>query len=267
MRLAPAAAIAVVIAVAPIAAQTNRGDQLVAQATAYVVDFLSRFSNVVAEERYIQETTSPRRRRELKSDFLLVKPPGSEEWIQFRDVFEVDDAPVRDRDERLTQLFLDEPSNALTRAAEVMRESARFNLASSIGTLNKPLLAMAYLQPRYVTRFWFRVGPIDRSVGAGVRLVQFEEWARPTILRRAAANADLPARGRMWIEEGTGRVVKTELRAGDAEIVTTFAFDVNLQVAVPVEMRERYVRQFEITGIATYGRFRRFEVRTQEQVK
>ena len=171
-----------------------------------------------------------------------MKPPGSDEWFQFRDVFEVDGAPVRDRDERLAKLFLDEPGNALTRAAEVMRESARFNLESSIGTLNKPLLAIAYLQPRYVTGFWFTVGPIDRSVGAGVRLVQFEEWARPTILRRAAGNADLPARGRMWIEEGTGRVMKTELRAGEAEIVTTFAFDVNLQVAVPVEMRERYLR-------------------------
>ncbi len=267
MRLAPAVAIAGVIAVSPGAAQTNRGDQLVAQATAYVVDFLDRFSNVVAEERYIQQTTSPRRRRELRSDFLLVKPPGSNEWFQFRDVFEVDGAPVRDRDERLAKLFLDEPGNALARAAEVTRDSSRFNLESSIGTVNKPLLAIAYLQPRYAARFWFTVGPIDRSVGAGVRLVQFEEWARPTILRRAGANGDLPTRGRMWIEEGTGRVVKTELRAGEAEIVTTFAFDVNLQVAVPVEMRERYLRLFEITGVATYGRFRRFEVRAEEEIQ
>jgi hypothetical protein len=123
------------------------------------------------------------------------------------------------------------------------------------------------LQPRYVARFRFTVGPIDRSVGAEVRLVQFEELARPTILRNAAANGDLPARGRMWIEEGTGRVMKTELRAGEAEIVTGFAFDVHLQVAVPVEMRERYLREFEITGVATYGRFRRFEVRTEERIR
>ncbi len=267
MRLASAAAVAVVIAVSPGAAQTSRGDQLVALATAYVVDFLDRFSNVVAEERYIQQTTSPRRRRELKSDFLLVKPPGSNDWFQFRDVFEVDGAPVRDRDERLARLFHDEPRNALARANEVTREGARFNLESSIGTVNKPLLAIAYLQPRYVARFRFTVGPIDRSVGAGVRLVQFSEWARPTILRLAGANADLPAGGRMWIEEGTGRVVKTELRAGEVEIITTFAFDVDLQVAGPVEMRERYLRLFEITGVATYGRFRRFEVRTEEEIR
>ena len=267
MRLAPALAIAGVIAVSPGTAQTNKGEQLVAQATAYVVDFLGRFSNVVAEERYIQETTNPRRRRELKSDFLLVKPPGSDEWFQFRDVFEVDGAPVRDRDERLAKLFLEEPKNALARANEVTRDGSRFNLEPSIGTVNKPLLAIAYLQPRYVTRFWFTVGPIDRGVGAGIRLVQFSEWARPTILHGPGANADVPARGRMWIEEGTGRVVKTQLRAGEAEIVTTFAFDVDLQVAVPVEMRERYLRLFEITGVATYGRFRRFEVRTEEQIK
>jgi hypothetical protein len=270
MRLALAVAIAGVIAVSPVTAQTSRGEELVAQATAYVVDFLDRFSNVVAEERYIQETSNPRRRRELKSDFLLVKPPGSDEWLQFRDVFAVDGAPVRDRDERLAKLFLDEPGNALARAAEVARDSSRFNLASSIGTVNKPLLAIAYLQPRYVARFSFTVGPLDRSVGADVRLVQFSEWARPTILRSASKNADVPARGRMWIEEGTGRVVKTELRAGEAEIVTTFAFDESLQVAVPVEMRERYFRLFEtnvITGVATYGRFRRFEVRTEERIR
>jgi hypothetical protein len=267
MRLALIAAVAVVIVVSLGAAQTNRDDQVVAQATAYVVDFLGRFSNVVAEERYIQQTTSPRRRRELKSDFLLVKPPGSNEWFQFRDVFEVDGAPVRDRDERLAKLFLDEPRNALARADEVTREASRFNLESSMGTVNKPLLVIGYLQPRYVARFRFTVGPIDRSVGAGVRLVQFSEWARPTILHKAGANADLPAHGRIWIEEGTGRVVKTELRAGEAEIITTFAFDDNLQVAVPVEMRERYLRLFEITGVATYGRFRRFEVRTEEEIR
>ena len=59
-------------------------------------------------------------------------------------MFEVDGAPVRDRDERLAKLFLDEPGNALARAAEVARDSSRFNLESSIGTVNKPLLVIAY---------------------------------------------------------------------------------------------------------------------------
>lgn len=222
---------------------------------------------MVAEERYVQETTFPRRRRELKSDFLLVKPPGSDDWLQFRDVFEVDGMPVRDRDQRLARLFLEQPKDAIARAEEVMRDGARFNL-QDVGTLSVPLLAVAYLQPRYIDRFRFTVGPIDKGVGPGVRLVQFSEWARPTILRRFAANADLPARGRLWIEEGTGRVVKTELRAAEAEVVTTFDMDPALQIAVPVEMRDRYTyRSYEFTGVATYGRFRRFDVRTEATIK
>jgi hypothetical protein len=35
----------------------------------------------------------------------------------------------------------------------------------------------------------------------------------------------------------------------------------------PKKMRERYLREFEITGVATYGRFRRFAVRTEERIR
>ena len=45
--------------------------------------------------------------RELKSDLLLLKPAGADAWMAFRDVFEVDGEPVRDRTERLSQLFLE----------------------------------------------------------------------------------------------------------------------------------------------------------------
>jgi hypothetical protein len=103
-----------------------RLEQLLARAGKYVVDFERAFSNVVAEERYVQrvitdqgigrvplagpgtrsgfEQFSPgpaAEHRELRSDFLLAKLPGEERWIPFRDVFEVDGTPVRDREERL----------------------------------------------------------------------------------------------------------------------------------------------------------------------
>src|SRR5260370_1392492 len=72
-----------------------------------------QLSGIVAEEQYLQDVRSPRRwgkiggpgvppgrHRELKADLLLVKPIGSNRWMQFRDVFEVDGRPVRDRSER-----------------------------------------------------------------------------------------------------------------------------------------------------------------------
>src|ERR1700682_4332486 len=89
--------VSAVVATSASGAQTGRTDSIIARATAYVVDFVDRFSNVVAEERYVEQTNSPSRRRELTSDFLLAKPPGSNEWFQFRDVFEVDRKPVRNR--------------------------------------------------------------------------------------------------------------------------------------------------------------------------
>src|SRR5262247_4019539 len=126
-------------------AQSPSVKELIPKATAYAHDFVDRFTNVVAEERYEQEITSPKRKRVLVSDFLLVKPPGDELWSSFRDVAEVDGKPVRDRENRLTKLFLEPSANAMRRAAEIRESSVRYNLID-IGTLNNPLLVMAFLQ-------------------------------------------------------------------------------------------------------------------------
>src|SRR5437667_48143 len=75
--------------------------EIVLRASRYVDAFIENFSNVVAEERYVQESAYPHRRRELLSDFLLVTPPGTIGRYQFRDVREVDGAAVRDRKDRL----------------------------------------------------------------------------------------------------------------------------------------------------------------------
>jgi hypothetical protein len=216
---------------------------LVQRASVYVDDFVSRFSSIVAEETYVQKERGPHRTRELRSDFLLVKPPGETSWYQFRDVIDVDGKPVGDREQRLARLFLEAAPNAVENAERVTRESAQYNL-EDVGTLNKPLLAISFLQARYVSHFQFTTGFRDKDVSPSARLVQFSEWMTPTILRSGSANRDLRARGRVWIDEASGRVVKTELDFGKDDdpdyVITTFRFDDDLQVAVPVEMRERW---------------------------
>ena len=237
----------------------DRVPDIVVRASGYVDRFIQEFSNVVAEERYVQESAYPHRRRELVSDFLLVTPPGSVGRYQFRDVRVVDGAAVRDRAERLTKLFLDAPADksvALARATAVARESERYNL-SNIGTLNQPLLAVGFLQSRYVNRFRFTVGRVEEYAGADVRYVAFQESARPTIVRIAGTHGDFASRGYFLIEEATGRVLRSEVDLGDGlpppSIVTSFRFDEDLQMTVPVEMHDPL-------GIATYGKFRRFGV-------
>jgi hypothetical protein len=238
------------------AAQDSKED-LAPRATQYVEGFLSGFSSIVAEEHYVQEDTTSRRRRELKSDFLLVKVPGSGGLNQFRDVFEVDGKPVRDRDERLVKLFVEPRNDAMAQAAEIARESARHNL-QNIGVLSEPLTALGFLQAQYVQRFRLTSGSIDKKVGPTARIIKFDQQPR-----------EFPyLRGRYWIDEETARVLKTELQFGALripdEVITVFGFDEDLQMMVPLEKRETYST---VSGKATYGRFRRFEVKTEEEFR
>jgi hypothetical protein len=249
---------------------------LVEKAAAYLVDVLPRLTNVVAEEQYEQQTTSPRKKRTLRSDYLIVRMPSGD-FASFRDVFDVDGRPVRDRDQRLEKLFLSAPaSTAAEQAQRIADESARHNIWD-IGTINNPYLSMAFVQDAYRPRFRLQSPRQDKSLGPDVYAVFYDEFQVPTILH-GNANRDLPSRGRWWIDAATGRVVKTELLLGASaprqglspiEITTAFKFDDELQLVVPASMQEIYpgTRTGDITGRATYGRFRRFAVTTDEAVK
>jgi len=245
-------------------------EALLDRAAAYVAQFVNGFSSVVAEETLVQETTIPRRKRTMRSDYLFVRFPGDNLWMSFRDVFDVDGKPVRDHEERMTKLFMTPSSDARRRAADIASASARYNLLD-IGSINHPLLAMSFLQTFYRDRFRFTVAGLDKNVGPKIRRVQFQEFQTPTIIK-GNSNSDVFTRGLLWLDEDTGRVAKTELRIGGqaapVSIITLFKLDEALGIDVPVEMRDWYPdRGGEIRGVATYGRFRRFQVTTEETLK
>src|SRR5688500_2809132 len=195
--------------VLPAASQAVKADERVARASQYVAEFVSRFSSVVAEEDYTQRLILERRTRRLRSDFLIVQIPGGTDWLSFRDVFEVDGKPVRDRDERLVKLFLEPPSDSLLRrASEISNAGTRFNFPG-IGGLNKPLMALALVQDAYREHFRWSLVKNDKGVGPDVWSVRYEEFVRPTVLR-GNGNRDLPINGQIWIDQPTGRVMKTE---------------------------------------------------------
>lgn len=248
-------------------------DAVLDRATAYVQRFIDAYTNVVAEEIYVQQTTSPRRTRRLRSDYSLVRFPGSGEWHAFRDVLEVDGKllPDEGRAERLIKLFVEPPASARQRIEEIAVAGARYNLAD-IGTLNEPLRVLAYLQRGYRELFRFTFSGIEKDLGPTVRVVRFEEWQRPTILR-GTRGGDVVSHGLVWIDEPTGRVVKTELRPGrfllaTTRIVTTFRFDDQLGIDVPARMDDEYPdRTGAIYGTATYSRFRRFQTQALESIQ
>ena len=258
-------------ATAPVSAQSVPVKDLLPRVGAYIRTFIDSFSNVVAEESYKQEIPSPRRKRQLKSDLMLVKFPGAEAWLVFRDTFEVDGKSVRTEPERLTKLFVEPPESALRRAREITSASEKYNLAN-IGTINNPLLVLALMQEQNHERFRFTLGNIDKSIGPDVRIMQFQEMRTPTLIK-LDGNADVFTNGLLWVEQVTGRVVKTQFNLGrrgsGIEIITTFQRDPDLGIDVPVLLKEWYPDGSggDITGEASYSHFRRFQVSTQEEVK
>lgn len=273
----------VVLMVSPASAQDPTLGAVLARAGAYVVEFQRQLSGIVAEERYVQDVRivatvgSPPRlsrgvtHRELKSDLLLVKPVGADRWIQFRDVFEIDGKPVRDRNERLMKLFI-EPSASMKKQVErIVDESTRYNIGNMERTVNVPVLALVILDPENQSRFKFK-DPDSDARRDSVWVIQFQEVERETMIRTSNGR-DLPAHGRFWIEPGTGRVLRSELIAED--VLIRGVVDVKYQpepdigLLVPVEMRERYeIRKdgARVEGTATYGRFRQFQVKVDEKM-
>jgi hypothetical protein len=289
--------IAVVVAVlvtASLGAQESDLEQLLAKATWYCLDFIEKLSTVVAEESYVQNSTvaletvaipglrsrgspamnAPRessKHRELKADFLIVKTTG-EVWTPFRDVFEVDHVPIRDRSERLAKLFLKAKPDASAeeQAKAIAEESGRYNLGAVERTINNPVFALLILQPDVRPRFKFTAARPDRKFGENVRVVEYMEEARPTLIA-GRPGEDMPAFGRFWIEGSTGRVVKAELRVEvpdvKATLTTTFRSDGRLGIDVPNELREEYdLHNSRVSGVASYTRFRKFDVKSSEEI-
>jgi hypothetical protein len=269
-------------------------DQLLARATWYSIDFINKLSGIVAEERYIQDSNValatvaipglggrggpamnvPRgssKHRELKADFLLVKSAG-DLWTPFRDVFEVDHIPIRDRDERLAKLFLSAKpdANADAQAKAIAEESGRYNLGAVQRTINNPVFGLVFLQPDLRQHFKFTPGKPDRKAGDDVAVVDYIEEMRPTVIA-GLPGQDMPAFGRFWIEKSTGRILKVEVRVEvkevKANLTTTFRSDERLGIDVPGELREEYdLRDSRVSGVASYTRFRKFEVKSSEEL-
>jgi len=252
---------------------------IVNRAGDYVEEFQHRFGSMVTEERYEQSVeaamllgarTRPQMERvTLVSDFLLVQVPG-EGWTPFRDVFERNGQKVRDREERLTKLFIEGASrSSFDQARQIMLESSRYNIGSIERTINMPTLPLVFLTPALRDRFRFELGKRDPEEGT---IVEFHEVRTPTYVSDREGH-DMPSTGRYWLDEKTGAIRRTELDVVhspvEAHIKVAYRLDDGLALWVPARMEERYRDRrttSEVRGVATYSRFRKFQVNTSEEI-
>ncbi len=271
-------------------AQTVTLRDVLARSGSYVAQFERQFAGIITEEHYVQEVkrfapgpgqpVNPMR-IELRSDLLLVRGDPAARWIQYRDVFDVDGTAVRDRTERLADIFQRSGPSRDELVRTILDDSARYNIGAILRNINVPLLALQFLEPANQSRFRFKqtservpaAVPESPAPDGAFRVsvemwtIQFEERERPTIIR-TPERRDVPSRGRFWIDPATGHVLMTELIVENRSVKATI--DVSYQsgplvgMLVPVEMRERYEGRRDrslIEGYATYGRFRQVATR------
>lgn len=293
MRWPVIASIAVVLS-APLAAQQPDVAAVVARATKYVSEFEQQFSLLVAEEEYVQEvrwqsvaaggnlsranpgggfnnSDAVQKHQVLRSDYLIVPLKGG--WMPFRDVFEVNGSYVRESEDRLVRLFTKPTNTSFAQAAEIMRESTKYNIGSITRTINIPTLALLFLHPDIVTRFEFKREGIEAVEGTSAWIIGYKESVRPSLIKTTRGR-DLPLSGRLWIDPATGVVVKTYLVAADpevrAQVTVTMREDDVIQLWVPSVMDEYYKDTREsrdIIGRATYNLYRRFQTNSDAPIK
>jgi hypothetical protein len=251
----------------PVGAQSIWPGDIIARLDGYLRDYEARLANVVAEEMYRQWVEpGPKDRRSttsrmLRSDFALTATPEYGRWVGYRDTFEVDGKPVRDRDQRLQQLL---SSGAVGQAMRIAEQNARFNLGQHLisRNINVPTFALEMMNPRIRERFKVR------RTGAGVLegrrgwLIEFRERGRPTLVRTAQGR-DQASRIVALVDMQTGDVLQTVLTWEHVKgsITVSYGYVPGIAVPVPIRMAERYVARTGelVAGEATYTNFRQFQ--------
>jgi hypothetical protein len=279
--VAPVFVLAMLAAAVPLAAQTAV-ETAVADAGRYLQTFTEQVAGVVLEERYLQQAQGRVvSARELVSDLAIMADPRFG-WIEFRDVFEVDREPIRDRQNRVVELFANPSPDSLAQAQRIVQEGARHNLSPTgvqfARTLNLPMAALMYLRLENQSRSKFQRESLDTIGRHKVLIVRFEEVTTPRLIG-SVDNA--PARGRFWIEQGTGYVLRTELEINSRRGTTNIQAIIEVEYGESKEVGLWLPRQMEenynftdgmnrmlanVFGRAIYTNVRKFRVDIEENV-
>jgi hypothetical protein len=238
----------------------------------YLTTYSQAYAATVATEIYIQHTYDPKLRSvRLESEFAMVRVPGSDEWLGFRDVQSLDRKDVTGRRGRLADVFANPAGLSLGVASRIAEESARFNIGPSRRTVNNPATVLEILDPRHHHRFRFARGGNERVGGIQAWVIRLDEESRPTIVR-STRGVDEPVAGRVWIDPEKGTLLRAALQIsvdhGASEFLNmdvTFGLEPQLQMWVPVRLRELHeVRTRHLqTGEATYVDYRQFVVQSR----
>lgn len=258
--------------------------QLVALASGWTSRFEQGLSGLLFRERYLQRTMVAHTERQgdsaselvkvpenttrhiprevlLEASAFMLKPPASRDVVVYRDVYRVGTEDVSSDAERLKKLIAAGTPDSLREARQITDGSARFTLVGVPRRIDSPTMVFAYLAPGMLPGLRVRATERGKIDGLDVIVVEFQEAARPTVVR-GPANEDVPATGRFWIHPQSGAVVRAQivLGAGATQGRVDVSLEMNqaLGVWVPKEMTEVWqTGATSVTALSQYDRFQR----------
>lgn len=244
----------------------------------YLTNYSDQLSRTVASERYTQTAGSGPTYTEaqLESEFGVLKVPGYQGWLGFRDVLKVNGRPVQDHESKLEQLLLSPAPVPLDQARRIAEASARQNIGALQRNINNPALVLEIFDGRNQPRLHFTKADEDTIDQVHVWVIRYEERARPTIIVTPQGR-DVPTSGLIWIDPATGALIRAEVNIKDffaavgfgtskAQMRVFFKEDLKLKFWVPARLTERYEvgGLGVVTGDARYSNYRQFGTETHE---
>jgi hypothetical protein len=233
----------------PASAEDLSLEEVLRLAGGYVTAYEDTFALILTEgdsKQYLryQRGGLPAQTRALRSDVAFLRLPGESRWLGFRDVFKADGRSVRQHEPRLQTLLAQSPMPALEQAEALLRQSARYNLGSYPRTFNVPMTPLLFLHPDRQYRFEFELKGTKKIEGKRCQILAYEETARPTLIRDGLD--DVAARGRFFIAEDGGAVLRSELAFDQVTLASRVRITVSYRwvpkpgLWLPHEMRELY---------------------------
>ena len=232
--------------------QERTATDLIHVAAGYLATYGSKVSGVTLEETYtITDVSSGRMTtpQRLSSDVVLLNLAGK--LIALRDVFAIDNNPLRERQPRITALLREPTEAAWQQAQEYATESYRHMRADLIMRLNEPTLALQFLTPENQPKVTFKLDGRKKFDGIETLGLRFEEAKNRDSSYVIKTRGNAFASGRLWIDPATGRIHQTELwlQSGSetARITVTYARHATLDLWLPSSMLDDY-QTSESTG-------------------
>ena len=246
-------------------------EQVLGRLDAYLLEYETQLSSVVADERFEQSlwgygAKSLWRSATLESEVAFMRLPGGAEWLGFREVKRVNWKPVKPSGTSIAEV-LSSSAGDLTKARAIANASARHNLGLP-RTINVPTAPLEIIHPLHRGAHRYKLLADDGVRGTRTAVIEFEETGRPALLRDGRSGENLVSRGRVWVAPASGAVWRVEwLYEIEDRPVNSLTprlrveFDANktLGIMVPTSMTENFAEQGgRGEGRATYKNFRRF---------